>query len=97
MKQKYFIFDVKIFFSVHNFHVLLLWKIRISKDVVKLSAWDVWSSDATRINFEDVTVLKKFLIGNEEMGFKYQMVQHQEECIYNSSKLVLEQKLNSHE
>lgn len=59
---------------MNNVHVLLLFGIYISKNIEKLSRGDVWSSDTTQMFFEDVTISKIFLIGKEEMIFKYQMV-----------------------
>lgn len=70
---------------MNNFHALSLLGTYISKNLGKLSIWDMWSSNTTQIFFEDVTVSKNFLISKEEMSFKYLMVQLQEKYIYNSS------------
>ncbi len=41
-----------------------------------------WSSDTAQLFFEDVVVPRKNLIGEEGMGFTYQMIQFQEERMW---------------
>ncbi|KAM9098846.1 probable acyl-CoA dehydrogenase 6 [Sarcophilus harrisii] len=59
--------------------------IHVSKKIEKLGTW---ASDTVQVFFEDVRVPRKFLIGEEGQGFRYQMLQFQEERM-NSSALVL--------
>ena len=40
------------------------------------------SSDTAQIYFEDVRIPQSFLIGQEGMGFTYQMLQFQEERMW---------------
>ena len=42
----------------------------------------MWSSDTAELFFEDVRVPQKYLLGEEGMGFTYQMLQFQEERIF---------------
>ena len=53
--------------------------IHITKKIDKLG---MRSSDTAQIFFEDVRVPKSHIIGEEGMGFTYQMLQFQEERIY---------------
>ncbi|KAM9098847.1 putative acyl-CoA dehydrogenase 6 isoform 2-T2 [Sarcophilus harrisii] len=57
--------------------------IHVSKKIEKLGTW---ASDTVQVFFEDVRVPRKFLIGEEGQGFRYQMLQFQEERM-NSSAL----------
>lgn len=42
----------------------------------------MWSSDTAEVFFEDVRVPRKNVIGQEGMGFTYQMLQFQEERLW---------------
>ena len=48
----------------------------------KIKKIGMWSSDTAELFFEDVRVPQKYLLGEEGMGFTYQMLQFQEERIY---------------
>ncbi|GCB61358.1 hypothetical protein scyTo_0009322 [Scyliorhinus torazame] len=54
--------------------------IHIAKKIDKLG---MRSSDTAQIFFEDVRVPRKYLIGEEGMGFTYQMLQFQEERLWS--------------
>ncbi|XP_038653491.1 probable acyl-CoA dehydrogenase 6 [Scyliorhinus canicula] len=53
--------------------------IQVAKKIDKLG---MRSSDTAQIFFEDVRVPRKYLIGEEGMGFTYQMLQFQEERLW---------------
>ncbi|GCC22982.1 probable acyl-CoA dehydrogenase 6 [Chiloscyllium punctatum] len=53
--------------------------VQVAKKIDKLG---MWSSDTAQIFFEDVRVPRKYLIGEEGMGFTYQMLQFQEERMW---------------
>lgn len=53
--------------------------ITIAKKIDKMG---MRSSDTAQIFFEDVRVPQSHLIGEEGMGFTYQMIQFQEERIF---------------
>ncbi len=48
----------------------------------KLEKLGMWSSDTAQIFFDDVRVPRRHLIGEEGMGFSYQMMQFQEERLW---------------
>ncbi|MCP3960439.1 MAG: acyl-CoA dehydrogenase [bacterium] len=48
----------------------------------KLDKLGMWSSDTAQIFFDDVRVPRRYLIGEEGMGFSYQMMQFQEERLW---------------
>lgn len=48
----------------------------------KLHKLGMWSSDTAQIFFDDVRIPRRFLIGEEGMGFVYQMQQFQEERLW---------------
>ncbi len=47
-----------------------------------------WSSDTAQIFFDDVRVPQRFRIGEENLGFIYQMQQFQEERMYAGAKAI---------
>ena len=47
------------------------------------------SSDTAQIYFEDVRVPAKYIIGEEGMGFTYQMLQFQEERLWAAAACML--------
>ncbi|XP_072020791.1 probable acyl-CoA dehydrogenase 6 [Amphiura filiformis] len=56
-----------------------------SKGVIrakKIQKIGMWSSDTAQLFFEDVRVPQKYLIGEEGMGFTYQMLQFQQERLF---------------
>ena len=48
----------------------------------KIQKIGMFSSDTAQLFFEDVRVPQKYLIGDEGMGFTYQMLQFQEERLF---------------
>jgi len=48
----------------------------------KLDKLGMWASDTAQLFFDDVKVPQRFLIGEEGMGFTYQMQQFQEERLW---------------
>lgn len=48
----------------------------------KLDKLGMWSSDTAQLFFDDVRVPQRFLVGEEGMGFSYQMMQFQEERLW---------------
>ncbi|MEO1086748.1 MAG: acyl-CoA dehydrogenase family protein, partial [Acidobacteriota bacterium] len=48
----------------------------------KLEKLGMWSSDTAQLFFDDVRIPQRFLIGEEGMGFTYQMMQFQEERLW---------------
>lgn len=48
----------------------------------KLDKLGMWSSDTAQLFFDDVRIPQRFLIGEEGMGFTYQMMQFQEERLW---------------
>lgn len=63
----------------------------------KLDKLGMRSSDTAQIFFDDVRVPRKNLIGEEGMGFTYQMIQFQEERLYCAAGLLksMEQCINA--
>ena len=51
----------------------------------KLDKLGMWSSDTAQLHFDDVRVPRRNLIGEEGMGFMYQMVQFQEERLWGAA------------
>ncbi|HVC11732.1 MAG TPA: acyl-CoA dehydrogenase family protein, partial [Burkholderiales bacterium] len=51
----------------------------------KLKKIGMWSSDTAQIFFDDVRVPQRYRIGEEGMGFTYQMLQFQEERLWAAS------------
>ncbi|HLE66377.1 MAG TPA: acyl-CoA dehydrogenase family protein, partial [Burkholderiales bacterium] len=51
----------------------------------KLKKIGMWSSDTAQIFFDDVRVPQRYRIGQESMGFTYQMLQFQEERLWAAS------------
>ena len=54
----------------------------------KLEKLGMWSSDTAQIFFDDVRVPRRHLIGEEGMGFNYQMQQFQEERLWAAANCV---------
>ena len=54
----------------------------------KLEKLGMWSSDTAQIFFDDVRVPRRNLIGEEGMGFSYQMMQFQEERLWAAANCV---------
>ena len=48
----------------------------------KIDKLGMWCSDTAQLFFEDVRVPQKNLIGQEGLGFTYQMLQFQEERMW---------------
>lgn len=48
----------------------------------KIDKMGMWSSDTAQVYFDDVRVPCKNIIGQEGMGFTYQMLQFQEERLW---------------
>ncbi|KAJ8307030.1 hypothetical protein KUTeg_015114, partial [Tegillarca granosa] len=48
----------------------------------KIGKMGMWSSDTAQIFLEDVRIPQSYLIGDEGMGFTYQMIQFQEERLW---------------
>lgn len=67
-KNKYTYLEYKYYSGVHR-----------AKKIDKLG---MHSSDTAQIFFEDVRIPEKNLIGDENMGFMYQMLQFQEERLF---------------
>ena len=55
----------------------------------KLHKLGMWSSDTAQIFFDDVRVPRRHLIGEEGMGFVYQMEQFQEERLWGAANSLL--------
>lgn len=53
--------------------------VQIARKIDKLG---MWSSDTAEVFFDDVRVPCKNVIGQEGMGFTYQMLQFQEERLW---------------
>ena len=51
----------------------------------KLRKIGMMSSDTAQIHFDDVRVPQRYRIGEEGMGFTYQMLQFQEERLWGAS------------
>jgi citronellyl-CoA dehydrogenase len=51
----------------------------------KLHKMGMWSSDTAQIFFDDVRVPQRHLIGEEGEGFRYQMMQFQEERLWSAA------------
>uniref|UniRef100_UPI00398E5E79 probable acyl-CoA dehydrogenase 6 n=1 Tax=Pristiophorus japonicus TaxID=55135 RepID=UPI00398E5E79 len=60
--------------------------IQVAKKIDKLG---MRSSDTAQIFFEDVRVPRKYLIGDEGMGFTYQMLQFQEERMWGVAAVLV--------
>ncbi len=54
----------------------------------KLEKLGMWSSDTAQIFFDDVRVPRRHLIGEEGMGFSYQMMQFQEERLWAGANAI---------
>uniref|UniRef100_A0A3Q2PE61 Zgc:85777 n=1 Tax=Fundulus heteroclitus TaxID=8078 RepID=A0A3Q2PE61_FUNHE len=54
----------------------------------KISKMGMWSSDTAEVFFDDVRVPCKNIIGQEGMGFTYQMLQFQEERLWAVANIV---------
>ncbi|MEM1181621.1 MAG: acyl-CoA dehydrogenase family protein [Acidobacteriota bacterium] len=54
----------------------------------KLHKLGMWSSDTAQLFFDDVRIPQRFLIGEEGMGFTYQMMQFQEERLWAAANAV---------
>jgi len=52
----------------------------------KLKKLGMWSSDAAQLYFDEVRVPQRYRIGEEGMGFTYQMQQFQEERLYAAAQ-----------
>ncbi|HZD25907.1 MAG TPA: acyl-CoA dehydrogenase family protein, partial [Alphaproteobacteria bacterium] len=52
----------------------------------KLKKLGMWSSDTAQVHFDEVRVPRRYLIGEEGMGFMYQMQQFQEERLWAGAK-----------
>ena len=63
----------------------------------KLKKMGMRSSDTAELHFEDVRVPARNLIGEENMGFTYQMMQFQEERMYSALAAIARQKLTIEE
>lgn len=61
------------------FPVFLAVGVHIARKIDKLG---MWSSDTAEVFFDDVHVPCKNIIGEEGMGFTYQMLQFQEERLW---------------
>nr|XP_056713400.1 probable acyl-CoA dehydrogenase 6 [Euleptes europaea] len=59
--------------------------VHVAKKIDKIG---MWSSDTAQIFFEDVRVPSKYLIGEEGMGFTYQMLQFQEERLWAAANVL---------
>jgi len=55
----------------------------------KLHKLGMWSSDTAQIFLDDVRVPRRYLIGEEGMGFTYQMEQFQEERLWGAANSIL--------
>lgn len=55
----------------------------------KLHKLGMWSSDTAQIFLDDVRVPRRYLIGEEGMGFTYQMEQFQEERLWGAANSLL--------
>lgn len=53
--------------------------VHIARKIEKLG---MWSSDTAEVFFDDVRVPCKSIVGQEGMGFTYQMLQFQEERLW---------------
>ncbi|KAK7093045.1 probable acyl-CoA dehydrogenase 6 [Littorina saxatilis] len=60
--------------------------VHITKKIDKLG---MWSSDTAQVFFEDVRVPRSHIIGEEGMGFTYQMLQFQEERLWGTAAAIL--------
>ncbi|XP_034984830.2 probable acyl-CoA dehydrogenase 6 [Zootoca vivipara] len=60
--------------------------VHIAKKIDKMG---MRSSDTAQIFFEDVRVPRKYLIGEEGMGFTYQMLQFQEERMWGVANILM--------
>ena len=54
----------------------------------KLEKLGMWSSDTAQLFFDDVRIPQRYLIGEEGMGFTYQMMQFQEERLWAAANAV---------
>ncbi|XP_066300484.1 probable acyl-CoA dehydrogenase 6 [Branchiostoma lanceolatum] len=55
----------------------------------KIDKIGMWSSDTAQIFLEDVRVPQSYLIGDEGMGFTYQMLQFQEERLWGAAASIV--------
>ncbi|XP_015275682.1 PREDICTED: probable acyl-CoA dehydrogenase 6 [Gekko japonicus] len=83
--------------AVSDRNTLTKTKMLVAVDIVKLPGVHVAkkiekigmrSSDTAQIFFEDVRVPSKYLIGEEGMGFTYQMLQFQEERLWAAANIL---------
>lgn len=67
--------------------------IHIARKIGKLG---LWSSDTTQSYFEDVRIPAKYMIGDEGMGFIYQMIQFQDErlCVLPSTYMSMQRAID---
>lgn len=54
----------------------------------KLKKIGMWSSDTAQLFFDDVRVPRRYVIGQEGMGFALQMIQFQEERLWGAANVV---------
>ncbi|XP_028317396.1 probable acyl-CoA dehydrogenase 6 [Gouania willdenowi] len=59
--------------------------VKVARKITKLG---MWSSDTAEVFFDDVRVPCRNLIGQEGMGFTYQMLQFQEERLWAAANVV---------
>lgn len=55
----------------------------------KLHKLGMWSSDTAQIFFDGVRIPQRYLVGQEGMGFRYQMEQFQEERLWGSANALV--------
>lgn len=55
----------------------------------KLHKLGMWASDTAQIFFDDVRVPRRHLIGEENEGFRYQMMQFQEERLWSAASGII--------
>ena len=58
----------------------------------KLKKLGMWSSDTAQIHLDDVRVPQRYRIGQEGMGFTYQMMQFQEERLFAAAQWTVLQR-----
>ena len=54
----------------------------------KLKKFGLWCSDTAQVFFDDVRIPRRYLIGEEGMGFIYQMEQFAEERLFAGARTV---------
>jgi citronellyl-CoA dehydrogenase len=55
---------------------------------IKHRTYGLWSSETTQMFFNDVRVPKRYCIGEENHGFRYQMEQFQEERLFGAARTI---------